>query len=135
VVIKALQTTQPSYHLGTLYEPTKLLHPVDMACREPTSFFSTYPPMLLERTIVNYFKETQSVEPKISQKEYKYHAYMNIRDVRMRVRILKVEDRGLTYCVEFTRLSGEYLAFSEVFKEIKNDHMAIMHDCVLDKST
>ena len=86
--------------------------------------------MLLEKALTNYFVKSQSVTPKISEKEYKMKAYINIREIRMGVRILKVEELGLTYCLSFTRFSGEYLAFAEVFKEIRNE-MEKMEDVVI----
>lgn len=105
----------------------KTPEPYIEAFRANTHFFSTWSPDAIEETLVAKLS-FREIAVMTNDKKYKLKFKITTKDqskleteVQICVRILKVEGEEGKYCVEFQRVAGDNVKFTEHFNTYKKE--------------
>lgn len=108
----------------SLMKPKKALENYEQLFAHTTEFFSSYNPDMIEEALHEHLRQKENVEPVTNEKKYKTKFVLKSQDqgdqqqeTEMCVRILKADDQ--TVCVEFTKVRGNQVRFTEHFNEFK----------------
>ena len=116
--------------------PQKELLQYEKIFNTNTEFFSSCNPDLIEDQSLVNLKE-HGVQPKISDSKYKLKFDIfskdnsgNNQEVKMTIRILRVDEQK--YCVEFTKLAGDQIRFTEHFNQFRTKVLSSLNDSTFD---